>query len=198
MIAAWKDWFDAHVYLSVFIATALEGVGLPIPAEVLFLATAGLIRAGQASLPAVILWAVAGNMTGSIAGFSLAYFGGPPLLARVTRVVGLKPAALDRVGEFFQRYGALTVFLSRFVGFIRAATVYVSGSARMNPWRFVIYLLAAAAIWNGAWAYLAFRFGARLPGLVHEVLGHGAVAVVVVVAVAVLVGVWVKRRRTLS
>lgn len=198
MVVAWKDWFDAHVYLSVFVATVLEGLGLPVPAEILFLATAGLVHAGEASLLAVILTAVAGNMAGSLSGFGLAYVGGPALLARVTRVIGLKPAAMHQVQRFFERYGPVTVFLSRFVGFIRAATVYVSGSARMNPLRFALYLLAASAVWNAGWAYLAVRFGAHLPRLVHEKLGHWAVLALSLTVVAALVGVWVKRRRTLS
>ncbi len=198
MVHAWKHWFDSHVYLAVFFASVLEGLGLPVPAEVLFLATAGLIHAGRATLGQVIGAAVTGNMTGSLCGFSLAYYGGPALLKRVSRVVGLKQGALDQVETFFRRYGATTVFMSRFIGFIRAATVYVAGAARMSPIRFGLYMLMAVTIWNAGWAYLAFRFGAGLPHVLQKVIGHSAVWAVTLVGIVVLGGIWLKRRRTVS
>lgn len=194
MLNAWQDWFHRHVYLALFFAAFLEGLGLPVPAEVLFVATAGLIHGGTARLDHVIIAAVAGNLAGALFGFGMAFVGGQQLLSRVAAVVRVKPEALAKVESFFDRYGAATVFLSRFVGPIRAATIYVAGAARMAPWRFTAYMLAAVTVWNTAWAWLAYRFGARLPGLVHEALGQWAFTAVGVLAAAAVLALLLRRR----
>jgi membrane protein DedA with SNARE-associated domain len=197
----WHVLFKQHIYASVLVATTLEGLGLPLPAEVLFLAAGVVIAQGGASLTGVILAAVCGNVLGSLVGFTLAYLGGKVLLGRVTKLVGIKEESMRRVERFFGRYGALTVFLSRFIGFIRAATIYSAGAARMAPLRFGIYLLAATLIWNTAWMLLAYRFGQALPGLIHRVLAHGIVWVITVLAaflVIRLVLTWYRGRRAAS
>lgn len=180
------------------VATTLEGLGLPLPAEVLFLAAAVVIAQGGASLTGVILAAVCGNVLGSLVGFGLAYVGGKALLAKVMRIVGIKDESMRKVEGFFGRYGAPTVFLSRFVGVIRAATIYSAGAARMAPWRFGIYLIGAAVIWNSGWMLMAYRFGRALPGIVHRMLAHGIVWGVSVLAaflVLRLVLIWYRGRR---
>lgn len=194
----WQVLFKKHIYTSVLLASTLEGLGLPLPAEVLFIAAAVVIEQGSATLGGVILAAVCGNLLGSMVGFSLAYVGGKALIVRVTRLVGIRPEAISRVEEFFGRYGSLTVFLSRFIGFIRAATIYSAGAARMAPWRFFLYLLAASVVWNSAWAFLAYHFGRGLPELMHKVVAHGAAWGVTLLAIYLLIRLvmrWYRGRR---
>lgn len=187
MRGLYAGWFSHHVYLAVFLACVLEGIGLPLPAEVLFLATVGVIGRGNAHLGGVIAAAAGGNLVGSLAGFTVAYIGGQRLIERVFRLIGVKAESIHKVAAFFRRYGAVTVFLSRFVGVIRAATIYTAGAARMNPWRFGFYVAIAALIWNGGWAILAYQFGSHLPALVHRALGRGAVWLVSILVVAFII-----------
>lgn len=189
--------YRQHIYLAVLIATFIEGMGLPLPAEVLYVAAGVLIKEGSARLGMIILVGAFGNLLGSMTGFGLAYVGGQALIRRMSRLVGIKPEAVARVEEFFAKYGAATVFLSRFVGVIRAATVYMAGAARMQPWQFAFYLFAGALIWNGGWAYLAFRFGEQLHHLVRS--SSGRVIVWSLLAVGIYLAIryvvrWHRRR----
>jgi membrane protein DedA with SNARE-associated domain len=198
LLAALEELFVRHMYTAILLATFLEGVGLPLPAEVLFVAAALSVHRGDANLGAVIALAVAGNVTGACLGFSLAYVGGKRLVQRVARAIRLKPEALDSVERFFGTYGSGTVFLSRFIGFIRAATIYSAGAARMAPLRFFIFALAGALIWNAGWAWLAYRFGRSLPGLIHRVVQHGAPgfgAVLLLLLAGLALYNWLRRRK---
>lgn len=198
MLFAIEEFFHRNIYMAILLATFVEGVGLPLPAEVLFVAAAVSIHRGDANLGAVILLAVAGNVTGACLGFSLAYLGGKRLVQRIARTIRLKPEALDSVERFFGTYGSGTVFMSRFIGFIRAATIYSAGAARMSPLRFFIFTLAGALIWNAGWAWLAYRFGRRLPILIHRVVQHGApgfgAALLLLLAILLLYR-WYRRRK---
>ena len=193
-----QQWFLDNLYLAIIMAAMIEGMGLPLPAEVLFLAAAGPIAAGQASLGGVVLAASIGNLIGAYFGFSIAYAGGPVLFRRVTRLLRIREAALRRVEAFFERYGAGTVFLARFIGLIRVPAIYCAGALAMPPWRFGVYMFSAALIWNGIWAWLAYHFGKRLPQMLHELLSHGAVWLVALISLA-FVGrytlKWYYRRR---
>lgn len=198
MPAALGQWFHQHYYIAILVATMIEGLGLPLPAETLFIAAGAVIHRGEASLSVVILLAALGNLAGSFVGFSVAYMGGKSLLARVARALRLKPEALEEVDRFFARYGAATVFMSRFVGFIRAATIYSSGAARLEPWRFVVYTFSAALIWNAGWAFLAYHFGTGLHRLAREIARSHLTWLIVLLIVAILGGMLVlffKRRK---
>ncbi|HYF78133.1 MAG TPA: DedA family protein [Symbiobacteriaceae bacterium] len=190
-------WFTQHYYLTILAATLVEGLGFPLPAEALFIAAGVLVRRGEASLGVIILLAAIGNLMGSFISFSIAYIGGKKLLARATETSRIKPDALREVDRFFAKYGAATIFISRFVGFIRAATVFSSGVARVEPWRFIVYTFSAALVWNGVWAWVAYHFGAGLPHLLHRMARHPNAWLVVLVALAMALGIffWVKRRR---
>ncbi|HEY3369011.1 MAG TPA: DedA family protein [Symbiobacteriaceae bacterium] len=196
-----QEWFRHHFYLAVLVATIMEGLGLPLPAEALFLAAAVLVHKGTATLPNLILVAAGGNMLGTMTGFALAYLGGKRLISRVSRLVGIKAESTHKYEEFFKRYGAVTVFLSRFVGVIRAATIYSAGAARMAPWKFAAYMLAATLIWNGAWAFVAYRFGRHLPRITHPTVARTAIYIVGVVAIFLLVQLtvrWYRRRNAMD
>lgn len=181
-----QQWFTENLYVALILAAMIEGMGLPLPAEVLFLAAAGPIEAGKASLGGVILAASVGNLIGAYFGFSIAYAGGPILFRRITRLLRIKEAGLRRVESFFERYGAGTVFLARFIGLIRVPAIYCAGALAMPPWRFGVYMFSAALIWNSAWAWLAYHFGKRLPEMLHEAVSHGAVWVVTLLALLVV------------
>ncbi|MDF2629986.1 MAG: associated Golgi protein-like protein [Symbiobacteriaceae bacterium] len=197
MPAALSAWFTQHYYLAILAATLVEGLGLPLPAEALFIAVGLLVGRGEASLGVVILLAALGNLMGSFITYSIAYIGGKKLLARATETSRIKPESLREVDRFFARYGAATIFISRFVGFIRAATIFSSGVVRVEPWRFVVYTFAAALVWNGGWAFLAYHFGAGLPHLLHRFARHPNAWVVGLVLLTMGLGIffWLRRRR---
>jgi membrane protein DedA with SNARE-associated domain len=192
-----ERFFYHHIYTAVLLATVIEGMGLPLPAEVLFVVAALMIHRGAASLGGVVFAASLGNVMGTMLGFSLAYMGGQTLVSRIASTVRLKPEAMQEVERFFHKYGAATIFISRFVGFIRAAAIYSAGAHRISPWRFALYTLSASVIWNAGWAYLAYRFGGALPIVVRRYLYHGlvwAIGAVAVLVVLFLVVRWVRRR----
>ncbi|HWI64010.1 MAG TPA: DedA family protein [Symbiobacteriaceae bacterium] len=197
MPAALSEWFHQHYYIAILVATVIEGLGLPLPAETLFIASGALVHRGEASLSAIILLAATGNTLGALFGFSLAYLGGRALLERAAEMLRLKPESLAEVDRFLAKYGSATIFISRFVGFIRAATIYSTGAARVEPWRFAGYTFAAALIWNGTWAFVAYQFGAGLHHLFRRVHFPGRPWALVLIGVVIGAGIvlLVKRRR---
>src|SRR5437867_255849 len=84
---------------------------------------------GGLDLAGVIAAAAAGAIVGDTIGYSIGRRGGRALLERHARRFGLYHRRLARAQEFFDRHGGKTVFLGRFVAFLRMFAALLAGVA---------------------------------------------------------------------
>jgi membrane protein DedA with SNARE-associated domain len=120
-------------------------VGAFFPATALMLAAGGLAAAGVLDPIEVVLWCVAGAVAGDAASYGIGRHVGPELC----RWPQLRPhaAGLEAAQGFFRRYGALSIYLCRFMGPVRAFVPLVAGVAGMPHARFQLANLLSALIW---------------------------------------------------
>lgn len=71
----------------------------------------------------------------------------------------LKTEYLVRAEEFFDKWGALSLVLSRFVPIVRTFVPIAAGAARMNYKRFVVFNTIAAVLWIGLMTILGLTLG---------------------------------------
>jgi membrane-associated protein len=100
---------------------------------------------------------------------------------------------LRRTEDYFRRYGALTVVLSRFMPIVRTFAPFVAGIGRMPQWRFQGFNLAGAAAWVALFLFGGFGFG-NLPW----VKSNFGIVTLAVVAVSLLPLAVVGLRRRLA
>jgi membrane-associated protein len=93
----------------------------------------------------------------------------------------LKVEYLQRTEDYFRRYGALTVVLSRFMPVVRTFAPFVAGIGRMPQLRFQGFNLAGAAAWVALFLFGGFGFG-NLPW----VKSNFGIVTLAVVAVSLL------------
>ena len=147
------DLFARYGYAVVFVGVLLENAGLPVPGETVLLAGAALSRSGTLSLPWVVATAVGGAILGDNIGFMIGRRGGRALVERFGSKVGLTPPRLEQFDGFFDRHGAKTVFIARFVTGLRVFGAVLAGTSGL-PWgRFLVYNATGAVAW-------AMTFGA--------------------------------------
>jgi membrane protein DedA with SNARE-associated domain len=137
-----------------------ESAGLPLPGETALLTAGVLAGTGRLSLPLVIAVAVVAAVTGDTLGYWLGRRGGRAVLAhRRGPFAAFRQLALERGERFFERHGAKTVFLGRFVPGVRVVAAVLAGAGAM-PWpRFAIYNLSGAFVWAATVASLASLVG---------------------------------------
>ena len=145
------DWlielFARYGYAVVFFGVLLENAGLPVPGETVLLAGAALARSGPLFLPAVIVTAVAGAILGDNAGFFVGRRGGRALVDRFGPRIGLTPERVSHFDRFFDRHGAKTVFIARFVAGLRVFGALLAGASDLSWGRFLIYNATGAVAW---------------------------------------------------
>jgi undecaprenyl-diphosphatase len=137
-----------------------ESAGLPLPGETALLTAGVLAGTGRLSLSLVIAIAIAAAVTGDTLGYWLGRRGGRAVLTtRRGPFAALRAHALERGERFFDRHGAKTVFLGRFVPGVRVVAAVLAGAGAM-PWpRFALYNLAGAFVWASTVASLASLVG---------------------------------------
>ena len=92
-----------------------------------------------------IAWfcAFAGDTTSFFIGRRL----GREFLMRHGPRFGVGNERLEQVDDYFERHGGKTIFIGRFVGFVRAFAPFIAGSSGMRYRAFVPYSILGTGLW---------------------------------------------------
>jgi membrane protein DedA with SNARE-associated domain len=177
--------------VAVFLLMTLESACIPIPSEAIMLFAGFAVSKGELTLFGIVAAGVLGNLAGSWISYAVGYYGRLDLLER-NRLIHINPRHLQRADDWFERYGAVTVFFSRMLPLVRTFISLPAGVARMPFWRFTAYTLAGCIPWVLALALLGKGVGSNWEHWRHN-LGYLDYAI----AAAIVVGVvyWLVRRR---
>jgi membrane protein DedA with SNARE-associated domain len=182
-------------YWAVAALLLLESAGLPLPGEsILLLASFLAYSEHELSLPWVIVVGTLATTAGGELGFALGRHGGRPLIERYRNVFSIRAETVARGDRLFEKYGAVTVFLARFIFGMRVLSSLLAGALQM-PWRkFVLYNFLGAAAWVSAICGAGYLFGGHWGRLAHD-LKRFDLGVAIVVVVAGLLVWWRNRRK---
>lgn len=103
-----------------------------------------------------------------------------------------KRSNLEKTHAFFERYGAKTILLARFVPIVRTFTPFVAGMGSMTYPRFVGLSVVAACIWVGSCAGLGYAFGG-IPAVKHNF--ELVALAIIAISVAPMIYEFVKHKR---
>ena len=180
------------VLAGVFAETGLL-VGFFLPGDSL-LFTAGLFAARPA--PFAPLWLLlvlvpVAAIVGDQVGYLIGKRAGQALFQRADSRM-FKRSYVERSHGFFERYGARTILLARFVPVVRTFAPVVAGASGMPYRTFLAYNVVGGVIWGVGVTTLGYLLGGV--GLVRDHIEIILVLIVVVSLVPVLVEVLRARR----
>jgi membrane protein DedA with SNARE-associated domain len=188
MFAGLADLVARHGYAMVVLFVSAEGFGIPLPGESALIIAAAIAARGRLSLVGVVAAGAAGAVLGGTGGYWVGRLGGTVVLRR--------GPALDRARQFFDRYGAPSVFLGRFVALLRTLVGMLAGATGMPFARFSVYNALGGLVWAAVVAESGFLVGRSLPRL--RGLGRAGLVVALLVFVLAALGVgwrWFRARR---
>jgi membrane-associated protein len=166
-------------------------VGFFLPGDSL-LFTAGLLVAGGLVAPLwlVLLLLPVAAVAGNLVGWWIGRKAGPAVFQREDSRL-FKQRHVQRAQDFFDRNGARTIVLARFVPVVRTFATVMAGVARMDFRRFALYSLVGGVVWTTAVTLLGYWLGHV--ALVRNHIELFIVAVVAVSLVPVAVEAWRSR-----
>jgi membrane-associated protein len=167
--------------------------GFFLPGDSL-LFTAGLLASqGQLNLPVILVGCFVCAVAGDQVGYAFGRRVGPSLFRRPDARL-FKHSHVEKAQGYFDRYGAKTVVLARFVPIVRTFAPIVAGVGRMNYRVFVTYNVVGGFAWAVGVTLLGYVLGAAIPDIDRYLL---PVIALIVVASVVPIGLEVlKARRT--
>ncbi len=153
-------------YLGLFALIVLESTAVPVPSLLVMPFAGYMASQGHFSLPVILALNSAGAMTGSLLSYWFGAAGGRRLLLRYGKWLLIKPEDLDKADAYFEKYGARTVFIARFLPVVRHIISIPAGIARMRLDKFIALTFAGASIWGGGLMLLGYQLGANWKSVV--------------------------------
>ncbi|MGH2375363.1 MAG: DedA family protein, partial [bacterium] len=145
------------LFLVIFCETGLVVTPF-LPGDSLLFAVGTIAARGTLDV-----WVVAAALVvAAIAGDAANYWIGRLAGTRILRARGrwyLKQEHLDRTHAFYERHGAKTIILARFVPIIRTFAPFVAGLGRMTYARFTVYNVTGGIAWIVIFVFGGYYFG---------------------------------------
>jgi membrane protein DedA with SNARE-associated domain len=188
-----RGYLAQYGYWAIAAALLLENVGLPVPGETILLGASFLaFSEHRLRLPYIILVGICAATLGDNIGFAIGHYGGRPLLERYQKALHIPRSAISRGEYLFDRYGAVTIAVARFIAGLRVIAGPLAGVLRMHWRKFVVFNFVGAALWVTVISSAGYLSGKHWERLMHIVRD----ANIAVLAAAVVLGLllWLKRR----
>jgi len=170
---------SATSYPGIFLLMVLESMVFPVPSEAVMPFAGFLIVDGQFTFTGVIIASTLGSIIGSLASYTMGYYGGKPFIKRFGKFLLLDTHDLEITERFFAKRGELTIFISRFIPVIRHMISIPAGLGKMNLFKFVLYTILGAGMWNAFLTYVGFKLKENW----SEVMKYSHVIDIVVVGI---------------
>lgn len=192
MLAHFHLWIYPLLFAVIFAETGLVVTPF-LPGDSLLFAVGALAAvdsSGTLSAPLACLLLGSAAVLGNLANYGIGRAIGPPAFSGRYRL--LKVEYLHYAQDFFRRYGALAITLSRFMPIVRTCAPFVAGVGRMPFGRFLAYNLLGGFAW-----VLLFVGGGYLFGNIPLVKQNFGLVTLVVIAASLLplAIAWRRRRR---
>ena len=191
-----KNTVSSWGYGGIFGLMILESSSLPVPSEIILPFSGFLVSKGQLNFLLTLLVATVAAIIGSLVDYFIGLKGIEALTKH--RILGKVFFSVDQLtfaGQWFNKYGSLTIFLSRLVPGIRTLISFPAGAAKMPLPKFLAYTTAGCILWNSILIYVGYYLGnnwTEVAGISHYIL----IAVVAVLLAVFAVYMVVRRNKS--
>ena len=150
-------------YPALALTLFLGALGVPLPSGLLMIVAGSLAAQGRMTWLLVVAVALAASVAGDLAGYGAGRALGGEFLERRGRWIGLTRERRASVERLFERWGALSVLLSRsLVSVLSSAVNLVAGAGRYPILAFAALGVIGRIAWTSAYAGLGYAAASGL------------------------------------
>lgn len=133
-------------------------VGFFLPGDSL-LVTAGVFAAkGDLTYPVILVGCFVAAVVGDQVGYAFGARIGPALFRRPDSRL-FKREYVEKAHSYFEKYGAKTIVIARFIPVVRTFAPIVAGVGSMSHRTFTVYNVFGGLLWTGTMITLGFVLG---------------------------------------
>jgi membrane-associated protein len=191
VIQQYGVWTYLILFLIIFCETGLV-VTPVLPGDSLLFAVGTFCATGALDLWFTMLLLAVAAVLGDTVNYAIGYWVGPQIFrSKKSRL--LNPKHLEQTHRFYERYGAKTIVIARFVPIVRTFAPFVAGIGQMRYARFLFYNVAGGVGWIVILVTGGYLFG-NIP-VVRRNFSLVIFAIIVLSILPALVEVARQRRR---
>lgn len=181
-------WGGYTVLVAIVFAETGLLIGFFLPGDSL-LVTAGLVASqGEAlSIGWLLVLLSAAAIAGDSTGYAIGYHLGPRLFRR-EQSRWFRREHLERTQRFYEKHGAKTIVLARFVPIVRTFAPTVAGAAKMRYQTFLTFNVLGGIGWVASMTLIGYFLGRAIPDIEHKL--HWVISIVIVASFVPLIKEW--------
>lgn len=190
IISTYGTWTYLLLFVIVFCETGLVVTPF-LPGDSLLFAVGAFAARGSLDLVTSLIILFVAGVLGDTANYWIGARVGPAVFQKKDSRL-FNPAHLAKAHDFYEKYGAKTIVLARFLPILRTFAPFVAGIARMSYAKFLAYNLIGAAVWVGVLVLAGYFFG-NIP-IVRDNFSI-AILVIIVVSIMPVISEYLRHRR---
>jgi membrane-associated protein len=166
----------------------ISALGLPIPATLIVIAAGAFSREGFFPWHTTGLIALTCVVLGDLIGYAVGHYARGPVLRRLGR-----SEQWAKAESYFQRWGGMSIFLTRFlITGIATPVNVIAGMGNISFRTFLLYDVSGEAIWVFGYGGLGYLFGSQWEVVSEFISNFGGL----ILGLLMLgVGTWLWNRR---
>lgn len=174
-------WFYALMFAVIFAETGLIVTPF-LPGDSLLFALGALTALPESnlSLPLLLVLLTVAAVLGDAVNYAIGYRVGPAVF-RSEKSWLFNVNHLKRAQDFYERYGAKTIILARFIPIVRTFAPFVAGIGKMSYPKFALYNVVGGVLWVLSCTLAGYFFGG-----IDWVKRHFEVVVLAIIFLSVL------------
>jgi membrane-associated protein len=157
LVSNYREWIYVILFAIIFCETGLVVTPF-LPGDSLLFVAGTLAAAGDMYVHGLFAALATASFLGDNTNYWIGRYVGPRVF-RVERSRLFNPAHLERTQRFYEKYGAKTIFLARFMPIVRTFAPFVAGIGRMRYGTFLFYSFSGSIAWVGSLTYAGYYFG---------------------------------------
>jgi membrane protein DedA with SNARE-associated domain len=175
-------------YPTVAFLMVLESMVFPVPSEAVMPFAGFLVSTHVFNFWYALLASIIGSIIGSLISYYIGAWGGRFALKKWGKYLLLNEHHLEVTERFFQKHGESAIFISRFIPIIRHLISIPVGIGKMNIFKFSLFTIAGAGLWNAFLIYVGMLLGRNWTKLEHYTK---IMDVLVLIVLLVGIGYWI-------
>lgn len=187
------DLYGLAAIFGIMLAKSI-GIPVPVPADVLMLATSARVATGKIALAQAFIALLIALIAGGIVQFGLVRGPARGILYRYGRYLGMTPARLDTATQRLKKGGPLSIGLSILTPGVRSVAVVACGLAGIPLRRFVLGLALGSGLFLALHFFLGYIGGSLLSSL-GTAIPMPALVIGIIVILLIGLAIWIRIRR---
>ncbi len=167
-----EEIIKAGLYIIVLIVFAENGLFFAffLPGDYLLFLTGVFGGTGvlKEPLSQLLIWITLAAILGSLVGYLIGRFAGNHIQNQKESLF-FKKKYIDNTQKYFEKYGARTLIISRFLPVIRTFAPILAGISKMKYTSYLLYNIIGGVLWVGILVTAGYYFGEQFPWIVNYV-----------------------------